>query len=103
AALELLLSKCRNAYWFWFVVGKIETRVFPISAYATARALARSKDAIADKRYGFNWIETVCLEWQLKQLPPGFVIEMWETGRLLAETSGFDEFRVLLNPILVDD
>jgi len=103
AAVELILAKCKNAYWFWYLIDKIETQAFPVTALAVARAHARAKDAMNDRRYGFNFIETVSLPHQLKQLPPGFVLEMWHKGRLLCEGSGFGEFTVILNPLLIDD
>lgn len=102
-ALDLIKSKCRNTYWFWFLLGKLATSTFPVDSLAVARAHARAKDALKDNRYGFAFIDTTCLEHELKGLPPGFVFEMWHSGRLIASRPHSGEYKVILNPLLVDD
>lgn len=103
AALALLENKCRNTYWFWFLLSKLATETFPVDAIAIARAHARAKDAMVDRRYGFNWIERTSLPHELKALPPGFLLEMWHTGRLLCHRPNSGDYQVILNPILIDD
>lgn len=102
-ALAYAERKCLNAYWFWYLLSKLNTRVLPISETALARAHARVKDSLHDNRYGFAFIEPSPLEHQLKGLPPGFVFEMWHKGRLLAEHRHSGDYKVLLNPLLIDD
>ncbi len=102
-ALAYAERKCLNTYWFWYLVSRLNTRVLPVSETAIARAHARVKDSLYDNRYGFAFIEPAPLEHQLKGLPPGFVFEMWHKGRLLAVHNPSGDYKVLLNPLLVDD
>ncbi|HEY9788228.1 MAG TPA: hypothetical protein V6D17_22760 [Candidatus Obscuribacterales bacterium] len=102
-ALTILEAKSANAYWFWYLLSKLQTRCLPVTAAAMARAHARAKDSLHDNRYGFAFIEPSPLEYQLKQLPPGFFLEMCHKGRIVAECPAFGEYRVFLNPILIDD
>ncbi len=102
-ALAYAERKCLNAYWFWYLLSKLNTRVLPVGETAIARAHARVKDSLHDNRYGFAFIEPSPLEHQLKGLPPGFVFEMWHKGRLLAEHRHSGDYKVLLNPLLIDD
>lgn len=103
-ALAYLRGKCKNRYWLFFLLTHLETSTFPVDVLALARAHARAKAAILDRRYGFNWLTPADLIYSLKGLPPGFVFEMWETGRLLAhKDSVADGFGIILNPLLIDD
>jgi hypothetical protein len=102
-AIELIRSKCKSAYWFWYLLSKLETNTIRINVSAIARAHARAKDSMRENRYGFNFVEASPLPWQLKGYPPGFVLEMWHKGRILCVTNGSAEFTVILNPLLVDD
>lgn len=102
-ALAYLERKCLNTYWFWYTLSKLSTRLLPVTEAAIARTHARVKDSLHDARYGFNFIEPSPLEHQLKGLPPGFVFEMWHKGRLLAVPSASGEYKVLLNPLLIED
>lgn len=102
-AIEIIAAKCKSAYWFWYLLARVDTRTLRINAAAISRAQARAKESMRDKRYGFDFIEPSPLVWQLKQLPTGFVLEMWHKGRLLCQNDGFSEFTVILNPILIDD
>jgi hypothetical protein len=103
-ALELLQVKCRNRYWLWYLMSKLETATFPVDAFAIARAHARAKAALYDNRFGFGFVAPGSLIWELKGMPPGFVIELWETGRLLADPKhDSNGFSLMLNPLLIDD
>ncbi len=102
-AIELIRAKCKNAYWFWYLLSKLETNTIRINLSAMARAHARAKDSMRETRYGFNFVEASPLPWQLKGYPPGFVLEMWHKGRILCVADGSSEFTVVLNPLLVDD
>ncbi|MDZ4834025.1 MAG: hypothetical protein SGJ27_09640 [Candidatus Melainabacteria bacterium] len=104
AALELLKAKCRNRYWLWYLVSRLDTSTFPINPLAIARAHARAKAALHDNRYGFAFIEPISLIWELKALPPGFLFEMWDSGRVLADPrNDANGYGVMLNPLLIDD
>ncbi len=103
-ALELIQKKCRNRYWLWYLLSKLETSTFPVDTLAIARAHARAKAALYDNRYGFGFVETNSLIWELKALPPGFLFEMWDSGRVLCEArNDANGYGVMLNPLLVDD
>lgn len=102
-ALAYIERKCLNAYWFWYLLSKVNTRVLKFSEASIARAHARAKDSLHDNRYGFASIEPSPLEHQLKGLPPGFVFEMWHRGRLLAVYNPSGDYKALLNPLLIDD
>lgn len=102
-ALAYIERKCLNTYWFWYLLSKLNTRSLPVTEAAIARAHARVKDSLHDNRYGFAFIEPSPLEHQLKGLPPGFVFEMWHKGRLLAVHNHSGDYKVLLNPLLIDD
>lgn len=102
-AIAVLEAKCANAYWFWYLLSKLNTRELPVSITAIARAHARAKDSLHDNRYGFAFVEPSPLVHQLKQLPTGFVLEMWHKGRIIAEHRSFGEYGVFLNPLLIDD
>lgn len=103
-AVAYIKEKCRNRYWFWFLLSKLATGTFPIDVLALARAHARAKDALYDNRFGFAFTKPISLIYELKGFPPGFVIELWEKGRILAgpqcDSNGFGLF---LNPLLLDD
>lgn len=103
-ALDFIKAKCRNRYWLWRLMQKLKTTTFPINIIALARAHARVKDQIEDKRYGFNWTTPGALIYTLKGLPPGFVFQIWEDGKLLAirDYSG-EGLGIVLNPLLIDD
>lgn len=104
AALELIQTKCRNRYWLWYLLSKLETSTFPVDALAIARAHARAKAALYDNRFGFGFVAPISLIWELKGMPPGFVIEMWDSGRLLADRKNDSNgYGVMLNPLLIDD
>ncbi|MBI1271852.1 hypothetical protein GC174_15615 [bacterium] len=103
-SLAFLKAHCRNRYWLWFLLSHLDTTQFPVTALALARAHARAKAAILDRRYGFNWVTPAELIYSLKGMPPGFVFELWETGRLLAHTDSVaDGFGIIINPILLED
>lgn len=104
AALELLQKKCRNRYWLWYLLSKLETSTFPVDAFAIARAHARAKTALYDNRYGFAFVLPINLIWELKGMPPGFVLDLWESGRILADPKhDSNGFSIMLNPLLIDD
>ncbi|MGD9680889.1 MAG: hypothetical protein AB7W16_06880 [Candidatus Obscuribacterales bacterium] len=103
-ALELLLAKCRNRYWLWSLLAELKTATFPVPVLAIARAQARLKKAVGTNHFGFAWVTPADLIVQLKGMPPGFVLKLWDTGLILAGTR--DEgngYPIQLNPILVDD
>lgn len=103
-AIELLQAKCRNRYWLWYLLSRLDTSTFPIDALAVARAHARAKAALWDNRYGFGFIAPNSLIWELKALPPGFLFEMWDSGRVLADPrNDSNGYGVMLNPLLIDD
>ncbi len=102
-AIELIKQKCRNQYWFWYLIARLETRKVPVDVLGIARAQARARESMKETRYGFNWAEPANICWELKSLPPGFVLEMWHKGRILAEGAFVGEYSVMLNPMLVDD
>lgn len=103
-ALELIKTKCKNRYWFWYLIAKLEPATFPLNGLAVARAHARAKDSLWDNRYGFAFVQPTPLEYQLKQMPPGFVLELWHKGRLLCyPPPDTGEYSVILNPILIED
>lgn len=102
-AIELIRAKCKSAYWFWYLLSKLETNTIRINVAAMARAHARAKDSMHETRYGFQFVEASPLPWQLKGYPPGFVLEMWHKGRILCVANASSEFTVVLNPLLVDD
>lgn len=103
-ALELLLDKCRNRYWLWSLLAELKTATFPVPVLAVARAQARLKKSVETNHFGFAWVTPADLIVQLKGMPPGFVLKLWDTGLILAgnrdEGNGYP---VQLNPILVDD
>ncbi len=104
AALELLQAKCRNRYWLWYLLSRLDTSTFPVDVLAVARAHARAKAALYDNRYGFGFVERNSLIWELKALPPGFLFEMWDSGRVLCEhRHDANGYGVMLNPLLIDD
>lgn len=103
AALEHILKLCKNAYWFWYLVNNIQTNFLPVNVLAVARAHARVKDLIKDRRYGFDWVDHSILPHELKGYPPGFVLTIWEKGLILCEGWHYDEYRVHLNPLLIED
>lgn len=104
AAVSFLLEKCKNRYWLSFLMGQLETTVFPVTVLALARAQARAKLALEEKRYGFNWITPGELIYSLKGLPPGFVFELWEKGLLIAhQDTVSDGFGIIINPLLLAD
>jgi hypothetical protein len=104
AALDLLLLKCRNRYWLWYLLARLETATFPIDPLAVARAHARAKAALYDNRFGFAFVQPLSLIWELKGMPPGFVIELWDSGKLLADPKhDSNGFSIMLNPLLIDD
>lgn len=104
AAIELLQAKCRNRYWLWYLLSRLETATFPVDALAVARAHARVKQSLYDNRFGFGFVAPISLIWELKGMPPGFVLELWESGRILAnprhDSNGYP---LILNPLLIDD
>ena len=103
-ALRFIKSKCRNRYWLWCLLRKLQTTTFPVNVLALARAHARVKAEIEDKRYGFNWTTPAELIYTLKGLPPGFVFQIWEEGKVLAIREHFgDGFGIILNPLLIDE
>lgn len=103
-ARAFLSRKCKNRYWFFYLLTHLETSTFPVDVLALARAHARAKAAVLDRRYGFNWLTPADLIYGLKGMPPGFVFEMWETGRVLAHNNNVgDGFGIILNPLLIDD
>ncbi len=102
-ALELVLSKCVNPYWLWYLLDKVQPAAFPLDLPAIARAHARAKDSLHDNRHGFAFVNPNCLEHDLKLYPPGFVLEMWHKGRIVAEKLDSGEYPVRLNPILIED
>lgn len=102
-ARAYIQRKCLNAYWFWYLLSRLNTRELAADLAAVARAHARVKDGLAENRYGFATIEPSPLEHQLKGLPPGFVFEMWHKGRILAEYRPHGEYKTILNPLLIDD
>lgn len=104
AALELLKAKCRNRYWLWYLLSRMETATFPIDVLAIARAHARAKAALYDNRFGFGFVAPNSLIWELKGMPPGFVIDLWESGRILADPKhDSNGYSLMLNPLLIDD
>ena len=103
AALELIQRKCLNPYWFWYLLEKLQPAAFPLDAACLARAHARAKDSLYDNRHGFAFVSSNCLEHQLKQLPPGFVFELWHKGRLIADRVDSGEYPIHLNPLLLED
>jgi hypothetical protein len=104
AAIELLQAKCRNRYWLWYLLSKLETSTFPVDAFAVARAHARAKAALYDNRFGFGFVAPISLIWELKGMPPGFVLELWDSGRILADPKhDSNGFSLMLNPLLIDD
>ncbi len=104
AALELLTSKCVNRYWLWYLLSHLSTATFPMDALAIARAQARAKAALYDNRFGFGFVGDAGLIFELKQMPPGFVLELWDSGKIVCDPKGGSNgYPVLLNPILVDD
>lgn len=102
AALEYLVDRSANRYWFWYLLSKLRTNRMPVNLAAAARAHARAKDSLYDNRYGFAFITPSSLEHQLKALPPGFLCEMWHKGRVICDNSG-GEYRTSINPILLED
>lgn len=102
-AIELIKEKCRNQYWFWYLIARIETRKVPIDVLGIARAHARARESMKETRYGFNWAESANICYELKGLPPGFAFEMWHKGRVLAIGNFSAEYTVMLNPLLVED
>lgn len=102
-ALELVESKCVNAYWLWYLLDKVQPAAFPLDLAALARAHARAKDSLHDNRHGFAFINSNCLEHDLKLLPPGFVLELWHKGRIVAVRTDSGEYPVRLNPLLIED
>lgn len=102
-AIAYIEAKSANAHWFWYLLSRLNTRVLPVTVSAIARAHARAKDSMHDNRYGFAFIEPSPIEYQLKQFPPGFVLELWHKGRIVADYQPFGEYRVRLNPLLIDD
>ena len=103
AALKLITAKCLNKYWFWYLLDKLQPAAFALSETAIARAHARAKDSLHDNRHGFAFICANSLEYQLKQLPPGFVLELWHKGRILAHRTDSGEYPVRLNPLLIEE
>jgi len=103
-ALELILAKCRNRYWLWSLLIELKTATFPVPALAVARAQARLKLAVGTNHFGFAWVTPADLIVQLKGMPPGFVLKLWDTGLILAGTrDDGNGYPIQLNPILVDD
>lgn len=102
-AIELITQKCRNQYWFWYLLARLETRKVPVDVLGIARAHARARESMKETRYGFNWAESANICYELKALPPGFAFEMWHKGRVLATGSFSGEYSVMLNPLLVED
>lgn len=102
-ALELVLEKCVNPYWLWYLLEKVQPAAFPLDVTAIARAHARAKDSLWDNRHGFAFVNASCLEHGLKQYPPGFVLEMWHKGRIVAQQVDSGEYPVRLNPLLLED
>lgn len=103
-AISFLKAKCSNRYWLWFLLERLNTTTFPVNTLALARAHARAKADIVDKRYGFQWTSPNELIYTLKGLPPGFVFELCEQGKVLAKrVSTGDGFSLTLNPLLIDD
>lgn len=103
-AIAFLEKKCRNRYFLWMLLEQLATTTFPVNLLALARAHARVKAKIMDKRYGFQWTTPNQLIYTLKGLPPGFVFELWEEGKLLASRKSIsDGFGIILNPLLIDD
>ena len=103
AALELLKTKCRSRYWLWYLLARLDTRTFPVDALAVARAQARAHADLTERGYGFATIAPQALIYSLKGMPPGFVLALWESGRILATGRGSTEFRVIHNPLLLED
>lgn len=102
-AIELIKEKCRNQYWFWYLINRIETRKVPIDVLGIARAHARARESMKETRYGFNWAESANICFELKAIPPGFAFEMWHKGRVLAIGNFTGDYTVMLNPLLVED
>ncbi|MBY0548555.1 MAG: hypothetical protein K2W95_14895 [Candidatus Obscuribacterales bacterium] len=102
-ALELITDKCLNSYWLWYLLDKLQPAAFALSEAALARAHARAKDSLYDNRHGFAFVCSNSLEHQLKQFPPGFVLELWHKGRILAHRTDSGEYPVRLNPLLIED
>ena len=103
-ALAYIKAKCRNRYWLWFLMEQLDTVTLPINTLALTRAHARAKAKIVDKRYGFNWTRPHELIYTLKGLPPGFVFQIWDEGKVLANRNApFDGYGIILNPLLLDD
>ena len=103
-ALSLLLKKCRNRYWMWYLLSRIETSCYPVDSLAIARAHARSKDSLYDNRHGFAFVSPAGVYHEMRGMPLGFTLEMWHRGQILARNrSGGDGFEVMLNPLLIDD
>jgi len=104
AALELIQAKCKNRYWLWYLLAKLDTATFPIDPLAIARAHARAKAALYDNRFGFGFVQPISLIWELKGMPPGFVLDLWESGKILADPKNDSNgFSIMLNPLLIDD
>lgn len=104
AALTLIQAKCRNRYWLWYLLSKLETSTFPVNGLAIARAHARAKSALYDNRFGFGFVAPGSLIWELKGMPPGFVLELWESGRILADPRhDSNGYSLMLNPLLIED
>ena len=103
-AISFLKTKCRNRYWLWFLLERLNTTTFPVNAMALARAHARAKEKLLDKRYGFQWTTPGEIIRALQGLPPGFVFEIWDQGKVLANRKSIsDGYGVILNPLLVDE
>ncbi len=103
-ALELLALKCRNRYWMWYLLSFVETSQYSLDKLAIARAHARAKDSLYDNRFGFAFVNPNGIYHEMKSLPLGFVLEMWDKGRILASRrEDANGYSVILNPILVDD
>jgi hypothetical protein len=79
-AFELLTAKCRNRYWMWCLLAKLETGTFPLDAFAIARAHARLKDSLRDMSYGFAWIQPGDVYSEARSLPLGFLLKKYEEG-----------------------
>lgn len=102
-AVTLITRKCVNAYWLWYLLKHVRPSTFALTESAISRAHARAKDSLFDNRHGFAFVTPGALEHQLKMLPPGFLLEMWFKGRLVAHPAESGEFSVRLNPLLLED
>ena len=103
-ALDLIKIKCRNRYWLWFLLKELATDIYPVPVLAIARAHARAKKSISTNHFGFAFVKPIDLIWQLKGMPPGFVLKLWDTGLILSSTrDDGNGYSIVLNPLLIDD